>query len=92
MAKEALSDDFDISLADIYWPGAAPIALHVEAFEGRVKAPVGSKTFVMRGQLLGGHWGAARREGREWAWATKEEAEVLLAPRYYASIRSALSH
>jgi hypothetical protein len=92
MAIEALSNEFDISRADMYWPGASPIALHAESFEGRIKPPVGSKTFVMRGQLLGGHW-SQRAGGRlEWAWVTREEAEAMMPSGLFSSIRSALSY
>lgn len=93
LAREGLAEAFDVSRADIYWVGHAPVAFHQQALEGRIKPPLGIKSFVFPGQIIGGHFRQLEAgERREFGWFTKEEAEQLMSPSAFSGIQRALSY
>lgn len=93
LAQEGLAEAFDVSRADIYWIGNAPVAFHQQALEGRTRPPLGIKSFVFSGQIIGGHFRQLEADDRrEFGWFTKEEAEQLMSHSAFSSIQRALNY
>lgn len=73
--------------------GNSPVAYHKDAWEGRLTAPFGDKTFFIRAQLISGNLQFKPNPfARSYAWLTKEELSEHLTPDYYRNIEPVLSY